>query len=521
MQASNFTAACRLLVIATIILITLPASAQKIYESLPVGKYAVGFKIITLTDSSRMVQPEYNYLGEKNEGDRFRKVSIHLWYPAQDELAKRRLTYGDYCYNRLLTSTNEVIDTASKNAHLAECRQRTERWFGATTNDAWQTLLSAPMLARAEATEVAEKCPLLIGTLRELSTSISNELLASNGYVVAMITEANTGSFAGDALQDIPEMQFAMHYLSNNMTIDIDKLGCFGFSGSGFVPLLFGMHDSRVKAMADIESGVYMDVLYQSFAVSNYYQPSKLTIPFLHIFTRDLSKQEKFISDFTNKTNHAARYRLIVNQPGMHHWDNAAEGYTSCIFLHNRGDKETNTKKCFEIESNYLLNFFNAMLKDDAQSKTFLSAKPQLASIPSSLWDIDVLPATKRAPTLDELTYIIQKKGIKEAMEIVNSTIQGDSATDIRVVYMLNGTAYSFFRNKKYDEAIALFKLNTTLHPGDVNVFDSLAEVYEATGDTENMKKAAAQVLQLVANKSVLTDGEKSAKEVNTRRLAK
>ena len=41
--------------------------AQNIYDRLPVGKYAVGFKIFTLTDDTRLIRPEYNYLGEKNE----------------------------------------------------------------------------------------------------------------------------------------------------------------------------------------------------------------------------------------------------------------------------------------------------------------------------------------------------------------------------------------------------------------------------------------------------------------------
>src|SRR3569833_1456789 len=74
------------------------ASAQNIYGQLPVGKYAVGFKIITLIDSTRTSSPEYNYIGEKIPGDRLKKVTMHLWYPAQDEQGSRRLAYGDYCF---------------------------------------------------------------------------------------------------------------------------------------------------------------------------------------------------------------------------------------------------------------------------------------------------------------------------------------------------------------------------------------------------------------------------------------
>ena len=195
------------------------------------------------------------------------------------------------------------------------------------------------MLAQADAEPLKEKFPLLIGMLRQLSTSVTNEMLASNGYIVAMINEQNSSSFSESALNEIPDMQFAIAYLEKNESVDEEKIGTFGFSGSGFSQVLFAMCDYRIKAVADIESGIYMDHLYQDFSASNYYQPSKLRVPFLHIFSIDLSKQEKYIDDLKNKTKFATRYRLLLNQPALHHWDFAAEGFTASIFLNNRGEQ--------------------------------------------------------------------------------------------------------------------------------------------------------------------------------------
>src|SRR5436190_24164017 len=89
-----------LLLIAALLTLNCVVSAQTnaIYEQLPVGKYSVGFKIFTLTDDSRITKPEFNYLGEKNEGDRRRKITIHLWYPAETTSTATRLKYEDYCY---------------------------------------------------------------------------------------------------------------------------------------------------------------------------------------------------------------------------------------------------------------------------------------------------------------------------------------------------------------------------------------------------------------------------------------
>ena len=139
-----------------------------VYENLPVGKYAVGFKIFTLTDDSRIVKPEYNYLGEKNEGDRRKKITVHLWYPAKANTGKRTLRFEDYCYNNLLTSTNEVIDKTQRDGQVNGRRRSVEGWFGKTTDDAWKKLLETSMLATAEAEPVKEKFPLLIGMLRPL-----------------------------------------------------------------------------------------------------------------------------------------------------------------------------------------------------------------------------------------------------------------------------------------------------------------------------------------------------------------
>ena len=149
-----------------VLLCLIPAQANPIYQSLPVGKYAVGFKIFTLTDITRVDKPEYNYLGEKNEGDRSKKLTVHLWYPAQANTGTKTLTYADYCYNNLLLNTSETIDASRKEGEIAARRRATENWFGKATDEDWKKLLETSMLARTEAMPVNEKFPLLIGMLR-------------------------------------------------------------------------------------------------------------------------------------------------------------------------------------------------------------------------------------------------------------------------------------------------------------------------------------------------------------------
>lgn len=49
----------------------------------------------------------------------------------------------------------------------------------------------------------------------------------------------------------------------------------------------------------------------------------------------------------------------------------------------------------------------------------------------------------------------------------------------------LNILGYYFLRGEKYDEAIAIFKLNCELYPLSFNVYDSLGEAYMSSGDKE------------------------------------
>ena len=208
-----------------------------------------------------------------------------------------------------------------------------------------------------------------------------------------------------------------------------------------------------------------------------------------------------------------------MNQPALHHWDFAAEGYTSSIFLNNRGEQSNNIRQSFEIASHYLLSFFNAELKKDSDAQNFLSGKPSLKQTSPALWDISVYNSVKPAPDRDEFEYIIRTKGIREALNVVRNSLTNDSSSNIMQGFVLNSLGYTFLNERKYEEAIGVFKLNSELHAEDANLFDSLAEGYELSGDKENMKKISGIVMEILNKKDSLSDAEKGLKENAEKRL--
>jgi tetratricopeptide (TPR) repeat protein len=75
------------------------------------------------------------------------------------------------------------------------------------------------------------------------------------------------------------------------------------------------------------------------------------------------------------------------------------------------------------------------------------------------------------------------KQGIDEARKLFPELKEKYPAD--KVERGVNILGYSFLNTEKYDEAIALFKLNVEHFPKSANVYDSLAEAYMKSGNNE------------------------------------
>jgi tetratricopeptide (TPR) repeat protein len=64
----------------------------------------------------------------------------------------------------------------------------------------------------------------------------------------------------------------------------------------------------------------------------------------------------------------------------------------------------------------------------------------------------------------------------------------------------INSLAYALLRGKKIDEALAAFRRNVELYPQSANVYDSLADGFEAVGKhdmaVQNVQKAVGVATQ-------------------------
>lgn len=473
------------------------AQSSPFFTNLPVGKYPVGFKIISFTDKSRVTKPLYTYLGERDTSDRYKKVTIHLWYPAVPNTGKGTLTYGDYCYNAALFSTMENLTADKKTGQLNSSRAGLQNFFGDVTDADWNKLTATKLLASKDATPVKQKFPLLVGMLRPLSTAVSNEMMASNGYVVAMLTHS-VGNMPYCYPAEIEDMQQAIAYLNDAGMIDDEKIGSYGFSGSGFTQVIFTMYDYRIRALADIESGLFMDGLMQILDSSNLYNANNLQVPFLHLFSRDLSKEEIHIAEFEQRMKYSERYRVLFNTAQLHHWDFATEGRASTTVLHMRGEREEGIKAAFEISNLYLLRFFDGVLKNNTSSQSWLKSKPTIANYNDTLWSIKNYAALKPPPDRDQFIAIIYSKGIDEAMRIAKQVALADPAAELVQANILNAMAQQLRRENKHKESLPLMYLAVELHPGEAWVWRNLSGMVESDGNKTEALRCAEKAVTIL-----------------------
>jgi len=99
------------------------------------------------------------------------------------------------------------------------------------------------------------------------------------------------------------------------------------------------------------------------------------------------------------------------------------------------------------------------------------------------------VPDTYKTPS----TYLKEKNWIK-AQEGFASIRAKDSASPFVRESDFNWRGYQYLRDKNYDDAIGIFKMNAALFPDSDNVYDSLADAYLRSGDSiaafENYSKA-------------------------------
>jgi hypothetical protein len=419
-------------------------STSRLLGSLVPGRHAVGFMKRELRDSTRFALPKTDSTGRVETRDRSRPLSVHIWYPAAPSPAAA-MTFADYMSSHFA----DTVGQAARRENEANVRRFLAE-FGPVSDSAWAALRRTPLLARRNAAPATGRFPLVVGSLRRLSTTVTNEYLASHGYVVAMVIgEEPDLPDAGAGLEiALRDMELTVPTMRKLPFVDPVRLAALGFSGNGFSQILFAMRHPDVDAVSDLESALFDDRVFWPLSRGWGYDVAALRVPFLHTYSVPLSKRENRFADFENM-RYSTRYHYLVDAPGIHHWDFATEGMAASTVLGNRGANGGRLRQAFETTNRYLLAFFNAYVKKDSAELAFLRRDPAANGAPAGLATIREILAVKPAPSVQAFELLIAERGLDSAMKIFNEARVRNPKAQLFEEAQLNRVGYRPLRTNR------------------------------------------------------------------------
>lgn len=318
-----------------------------------IGKHPVGFA---------QVQQTLSVAGRGST-----VCTVDVWYPIASPLPERYI-YKDYMLLR--------HDSTEAERTLRAVRQTVHAFFGKTTDSAWSAVLLRKTLAYKNARVPEGRYPLILGMLRSFSTTNTCELLASHGYVVAMIRQVD--DFAPDdsihwnrqMRTELALYEGVIDHLAKDGVIDKSNVGLFGFSGSGFSQFFYAMQSARPTCLALAESGLYAEGLFEAVHRSGLYKPEHLNAPFLYFHNSYTDARNPYRREF-DRIPGAKKLKMLYRDSTMHHWDYASEGFLSSAYLGNRPPAVASQQLKNYLNVNArIIDFFNAHLKKQRTNLT-------------------------------------------------------------------------------------------------------------------------------------------------------
>ena len=494
------------------------SSPSPLYGALTPGHYAVGFAKIEMRDPARYDRPKSDRDGQPVAGDRTRRFTVHVWYPAVAGVGQR-MTFADYMFSHFADTVRE----ATRRTDEAN-RRRVFTRFGTVSDSAWNRLMATPLLARRGTTPAGGRFPLIVGSLRRLSTTVTNEYLASHGYVVAMSDgfQPDTNDPGVGLETAVRDMEVMVPELRKLAYVDPVRLAALGFSGSGFSQILFAMRHPDVDAVCDLESAIFTDHVFWPLFRGWGYTVTSMRAAFLHTYSVPLARDESRFADF-EAMRYSNRHHYLVDAPGIDHWDFAAEGMAASTVLGVRGSNAPRLQRVFETTNRYVLAFFNAYVKRDTAELAFLRRSPEANGAPPGLATIRELPAVSPAPSVQGFEALINERGIDSAMVTFRAALARDPQASLFTAPQLNRLGYRFLRERKVNESIPIFRAAMKLYPASANAYDSLAEALEAAGERTEALDVTRRGLDVLSREQLAPEPRQQMKrtlEARIQRLA-
>ncbi|HYR28106.1 MAG TPA: hypothetical protein VEU30_06540 [Thermoanaerobaculia bacterium] len=457
------------------------------------GAHPVGFKVIERYDASRPFIYPFDIDGKRRSGVD-RPMQISVWYPAMSE-SRSPMTLGDYV--ALMPREQDFAATGDgAGIYFNFDRLRT------ATPEQRKQILAMEATAVRDARASNGTFPLILWSLGSPALyHASAEYLASHGYVIAIMPRLPATRSLVDAAQTREDhdaksrdMAFMLEELSRFAPADTANVGVTGFSAGGRWALGEAMRNPNVRGVVSHDS-ILLFGDGQQFAEMPFYAADRVRVPLLHMIRREWVPRET--STLWNELRHSDRVKWVFETPGVDHVDFTGAPYAGTLAgmhaEHRKAIADT-----FHAFNRATLVFFDWTLKGDAAPWQKIAGGTGDASI-----SVERGAVTAKLPD----PRMIQEALVEStdrALELFRK-VWKESGTPPVPEGTLNLAGYQLIALGRPKDALKAFSTNAVAFPTSSNVYDSLADGYQANGDPAKALELSQKVLELLPNDASIT----------------
>jgi len=296
-------------VVCSIIVVAQPAQTWK---HLPAGPHSIGFKLMRTTTSQHD------------------SLSIGIWYPADKGGGSMRLK--DYIIE------SRETPSAPDSVPLNDFKEVLELPFlyhlPKITPADFNAAVDVPMQAFKNAPAKKRKLPLVVMFCQPQSYPETCEYLASNGFVVACVA-TRLGQPANDTVLYVRATNILMQFIeimSKQPNVDASQIAAIGHGWGIQAPFYAAIRTPAIKLLVNLDGGLFS--VRSKTTLSPDYNPSKFTIPLLHIVTTSQNAEDDAGQFNAIK---APLFKLLINNDAIAHHDFTVYGRVVDLGLHKRG----------------------------------------------------------------------------------------------------------------------------------------------------------------------------------------
>jgi tetratricopeptide (TPR) repeat protein len=488
------------------VVITAPINAQGEFQtSLPQGTHKVGFTQKVYFDPGRPPLAE-----QRKEFQSGRAVHLSTWYPASVKSGSKQMNFNEYVdfFDSMINP--DAPTAASKKAGLKLINYYMSQIGGDTVlfNKNLPDLMKSPTNSYLNASYLPGEYPVLIYPEAPYLSSLLCEYLASHGYIVVCVSRFGNlnAEFEWQNVRGIETLvqdcQFALARVKERFKLNDPKIAAMGVGMNASAGLAWMMRSPKVGALVSLEGGILTGYEFDLIKKSPFYDVTAANKPMLVLHSPHESVDPGFIENY----KYADRYMAFL--PGMKEFYYLNYGVWENSIKDLLGPAPGDTKKGFEVVSQYTLQFLNATLKGSAEGQQFLDKTPAQAGIPDGIIKFSKKTALLIPPAKSDLDKIYATSGFDGLMKEVNKYINEDKHALSFDTMTAFGT--DFIQSRAFEQCIQWSVTFQGSYPDAVTAYSIAGRCYLELGRKENALTMYSKALEILPFDDHLDESSKA-----------